>query len=192
MTPSRVKALPDEELVARYLETQDGIYFNTLYDKYAGKVFGKCISLLKNEFDATDATQDIFMKILLKMSTFGGQSKFSTWIYSITYNYCIDRIRRQKKEQMVTSQAPEELPEKEVSEVSDAQLLEVKVLQLKKVLDEMNSNDKVILLMKYQDGLSITEISEMMKLSESAVKMRIKRAKHKFKLTHEKTFKSAQ
>jgi len=186
---SKIKDLTDAELVAFYIETQNGIYFDRLYEKYAGKVFGKCVSLLKSEFDATDATQEIFMKILLKMSTFTGSSKFSTWIYSITYNYCIDVIRKQKKNQVITSKPPEELPDKKGDEISDAELLEVKVSQLKIVLEEMNSNDKVILLMKYQDSMSIIEIAQIMQLSESAVKMRIKRAKHKFKETHIKTFK---
>ncbi len=189
MNPTKIKALSDSDLVSLYIETQNGIYFDNLYNRYAGKVFGKCVSLLRSEFDATDATQEIFMKILLKMSTFTGSSKFSTWIYSITYNYCIDVIRKKKKNQVIVSKPPEELPEKKGEEISDAELLEVKVSQLKIVLDNMNSSDKVILLMKYQDGMSIIEIAEMMRLSESAVKMRIKRAKQKFKETHDKTFK---
>ena len=46
---------------------------------------------------ARDATQDVFIKILLNLSKFTEQSSFSTWVYSITYNYCIDLIRKKKK-----------------------------------------------------------------------------------------------
>lgn len=173
-----------------YLDTQRGIYFEQLYSRYAGKIFGKCVSLLNNESDATDATQEIFVKILLKMSTFSGKSKFSTWIYSVTYNYCIDTIRRQKKSKYISSKPPEEIPDQIVDEVSDAELLEIQIDQLKVVLDQLNENDRVILLMKYQDGMSIQEMSEAMQISESAVKMRIKRAKYKFKIIHHDSYKN--
>ncbi|MBX2816956.1 MAG: sigma-70 family RNA polymerase sigma factor [Saprospiraceae bacterium] len=183
--------MSDDELVSLYLETQRGYYFDLLYNRYAGKVYGKCVSLLKNESDATDATQEIFVKILLKMSTFTGKSKFSTWIYSVTYNYCIDTIRKQKKGRHISSKPPEDIPDHEVEEVSDAEILEIQINQLKVVLDQINENDKIILLMKYQDGMSIQDIAAALSLSESAVKMRLKRAKHKFKLAHHETYKNA-
>ena len=156
------------------MESQSSQYFDELYRRYAAKIYGKCISLLRNDAAAADATQDIFMKLLLNLSRFSGKSKFSTWVYSITYNFCIDVIRKQKKRQ-IQSNAPEDLPEEEVQEISDAELLEIKVNRLRTVLDEMNPNDKVILLMKYQDRMTIAEIAEGMALTESAVKMRIKR-----------------
>lgn len=68
----------DEEVVRLYLETQNVAYFNILYDRYSGKIFAKCLSLLKSESEAQDATQDVLMKILLNLSKFGGKSRFST------------------------------------------------------------------------------------------------------------------
>ncbi len=189
MSDQNAGNLADEALVSLYLESQSSLYFDELYRRYAAKIFGKCISLLRNEAAAADATQDIFMKLLLNLSRFSGQSKFSTWVYSITYNFCIDVIRKQKKRQMQSS-APEDLPDEEVQEISDAELLEIKVNRLKMVLDEMNPNDKVILLMKYQDGMTIADIAEGMALTESAVKMRIKRSKHKCKAIYDKLFKT--
>lgn len=67
--------LSDEELIRHYLETQDSGYFDQLYEKYSTKVFSKCISLLKDEGRAQDATQDIFLKIFLNLSKFGGDRK---------------------------------------------------------------------------------------------------------------------
>ena len=58
----------DEEIVAEYLSTQNIAYFDILYRKYSVKIFGKCISLLKNEEIAKDAMQDIFIRILLNLS----------------------------------------------------------------------------------------------------------------------------
>ncbi len=179
--------MSDEEVVQEYLKTQNVAYFDVLYKRYSGKIFGKCISLLKDEEDAEDSVQEIFMKILLNLSKFSGKSRFSTWIYSITYNYCIDRIRRKKKDPstLVEDMSNHDVPE----DVNDVFLLEMEIGRLKVVLDEIPTKDKSILLMKYQDEMSIKEIGEMLEKSESAVKMKIKRAKQKFKKTYEEIYK---
>ncbi|RMG80481.1 MAG: sigma-70 family RNA polymerase sigma factor, partial [Bacteroidetes bacterium] len=152
--------------------------FNILYKNYSGKVYGKCLSLLRDEGLAKDATQDIFIKIFLNLSKFGAQSKFSTWVYSITYNYCIDVIRKKKKMRSVFSDEIENAPEI-IDDVPDEALFAMEVSRLKVVLDELPVGDKAVLLMKYQDDLQIKEIAAILNKTESAIKMKIKRAKHK-------------
>ncbi len=175
ITGSVKSALTDEEVIKRYLETSERKYYSILYDRYSNKVFGKCISLLKSESKAEDATQDIFIKILLNLSKFSGKSKFSTWVYSITYNYCIDLIRRKKKDPSVLMDNIADSHDP-IEEVEDQFLLETNIKRLKIILEEIPVGDKSILLMKYQDSLSIKEIGEMLDKSESAIKMKIKRA----------------
>lgn len=177
--------MDDFELVRTYLATQESRYFSTIYDRYNNKVYAKCISLLRNEALAQDALQDIFMKIFLNLAKFNEKSKFSTWIYSITYNYCIDIIRRKKKEKKIFSDDLENTPDP-VEDVPDESLLEMEIEKLKVVLDRIPIGDKAILLMKYQDEMKIKEIGESMAKTESAIKMKIKRAKHKVqKVYHE-------
>jgi len=181
------KKVTDEELVKLYLETQNVAYFNLIYKRYSGKIFGKCLSLLKHEDEAEDATQDVMMKILLNMSKYSGRSRFSTWIYSITYNYCIDFIRRKKKDPSVY--VDDFLDNMDVEDdVEDTFLLEMNVKRLKIILEEIPTSDKSILLMKYQDEMSIKEIGQILDKSESAIKMKIKRAKQKFKKTYNEKF----
>ena len=178
----------DEEVVELYLESQNVAYFNLLYKRYSGKIFGKCLSILKSESLAQDATQDVMMKILMNLSKFSGRSRFSTWIYSITYNYCIDFVRRKKKDPSIyVDDFIENLDVEE--EVNDSFLLEMNVSRLKIILEEIPTGDKAILLMKYQDEMSIKEIGEILSKSESAIKMKIKRAKQKFKKTYQEKFK---
>ncbi|MBT8233430.1 MAG: sigma-70 family RNA polymerase sigma factor [Saprospiraceae bacterium] len=180
--------MSDEEVVKLYLDTQNVAYFNILYKRYSGKIFGKSLSLLKSESEAHDATQDVMMKILLNLSKFSGKSRFSTWIYSITYNYCIDFIRRKKKDPSVyVDDFIENLDIEE--EVNDAFITEVNVKRLKVILNEIPSGDKSILLMKYQDDMSIREISGILDKSESAIKMQIKRAKKKFQTVYYDKYK---
>lgn len=182
------KKVSDEELVDLYLETQNVAYFNLIYKRFSGKVFGKCLSLLKSESDAEDATQDVMMKILLNLAKFSGRSRFSTWIYSITYNYCIDFIRKKKKDPSIyVDDFIDNLDVEE--EVDDRFLMEMNVKRLKVILEVIPTADKSILMMKYQDEMSIREIGEILDKSESAIKMKIKRAKQKFKKTFKEKYK---
>lgn len=173
------KMMTDEEAVEHYLKTQNVNYFNLIYDRYTNKVYAKCISMLKDNEAAEDSTQEIFVKILLSLSRFTGKSKFSTWIYSITYNYCIDMIRREKKDIEVAVNDFSRI-DHEDDNIFDAEILETNISRLRVVLNHMNAEDKSILMMKYQDDLSIREICDMLNKTESAVKMKILRAKEKF------------
>lgn len=172
-------ALTDSQLIALYLQEQDAQYFSQLYRRYAGKVFAKCISMLADHGMARDATQDVFIKILMNLSKFTEQSSFSTWVYSITYNYCIDLIRKKKKNILIFT---EEIPRVGTSpdlEIPDSVILEMETNRLEKVMDELPVGDKAILDMKYSDDMSIKEIGEVLNKTESAVKMQIMRAKIK-------------
>jgi len=182
------KTITDEEAVKEYLLTQKSQYFDVLYKRYSSKIFGKCLSLLKDEAKAEDATQEIFMKIILNMSKFSGKSKFSTWIYSITYNFCIDSIRRKKKDKSVLVEDLSIAHDKADEEANEKFLLEMNVNRLKVVLDKISVDDKSILLMKYQDQMSIRDISGVLDKTESAIKMKIKRAKQKCKTIHSTIF----
>jgi len=151
------------------------------------KIYSKCISMLKNESKAIDATQEIFMKIYLNLAKFDERSKFSTWIYSITYNYCIDFIRKQKKETKLFVDEQDNLPDI-IVEVPDTALLEMEVKRLKVVLEKLRPDDRAILLMKYQDEMQIKEIAAALDKTESAIKMKIKRAKHKAQKIYQDIF----
>jgi len=175
-------------VIEHYLETQDPTCFGLLYGRYAGKIYSKCISLLKEESLAQDATQEIFMKVFTNLSGFAERSKFSTWVYSITYNYCIDFLRRRKKQQDVFIDEIENAAEVADDSIHDSALLSMEVNQLKAVLEQIPVDDKAILLMKYQDELSIKEIADMLDKSESAIKMRLKRAKEKAQSLREELF----
>jgi RNA polymerase sigma-70 factor (ECF subfamily) len=175
----------DEELIAVYLETQNGNYFDIIYNRYSKKVFAKCLTILKDYTLAEDAMQDIFIKLLFNLSKFSGKSKFSTWLYSITYNFCIDKIRKAKKNKETSAEDLSVYGGADDDQIEDKILLEADIENLKIVLDKIPVNDKVILLMKYQDEMSIKDICLVVNKSESAVKMQIKRAKEKFIKIHD-------
>lgn len=170
----------DFELIDEYMNTQNQLYFNELYGRYADKIYGKCLSILRDATAAQDAAQDIFMKVFLKLASFNRKSKFSTWVYSITYNYCIDIVRKNKR-LVVSSMDSDIAPEiaDTSPEMSDAAFREMNIGRLSKALDDIPETDKALLILKYQDGLSIKELAEVTGKGESAVKMKLKRAKAK-------------
>jgi RNA polymerase sigma factor (sigma-70 family) len=181
----KTKEYSDSELISLYLREQNTTYFTLLYRRYAGKVFAKCISMLSDDGLARDATQDIFIKVLLNLGKFTEQSSFSTWVYSITYNYCIDIIRKKKKNILIFSEDLGKINAGNEAEIPDSVILEMETNRLEKVMDIMPPGDKAILNMKYIDDLQIKEIAEVLNKTESAIKMQIMRAKAKAQSIYE-------
>ena len=172
-----VKKFTDEQLVAHFIETQKNLYFEQLYDRYSDKVYRKCLSFVKDDAKAEDFTHDIFLKLVLNLSSYKETAKFSTWLYSITYNYCIDQTRVSKKYAEVGLDDNFDVSDDD----DDAEIAELEAQQLNKAMKLILPEEKSILMMKYQDDLSIKEISDSLDISESAVKMRLLRAKEKLR-----------
>lgn len=184
MKNSKLKDLKDEEIVSLYVETQQNVYFEEIYRRYADKVYRKCYSFVYSQQKAEDFTHDIFLKLIVKIGTFKENSKFSTWLYSITYNFCMDQIRVNKKMAETSIDDSFDIVEEE----EDLEFASMKSKGLKRSLEQIPSDEKALLLMKYQDDFSIKEISETLKISESAVKMRLLRSKDKLKKLYLENF----
>ncbi len=176
----KIDELSDEELVKSIVCTKESVLFAELYDRYASIVYNKCLSFAKSKVEAEDLTHDIFIKLYMKLNTFRGTSKFSTWLYSFTYNFCVNYVQRntyKKKEQVFENVLNDSSSDED--EILDSEILQLKTEKLKKILSKIDPKDKMILLLKYQDELSIKELQVVLEISESAVKMRLKRAKEK-------------
>ncbi len=172
--------ISDEELVQRIVANNNPLLFGKLYDRYAKMVYNKCYGFSRSEDEAEDLTQDVFLQLFIKLKMFKGRSKFSTWLYSFTYNFCVNYVNRNKQRKMSDKSVPVEDSEYKIrEEVPDESLFEMKASKLKEALELVSPEDKSILLLKYQDGASIKDLVSLMDLGESAVKMRLKRAKEK-------------
>ncbi|WP_158961823.1 RNA polymerase sigma factor [Myroides fluvii] len=174
-------SMTDEELVQFIVHNGNTSLFGILYDRYGQKVYQKCLGFAESRDAAEDLTQDVFVKLYLNLKSFRGESKFSTWLYSFTYNHCVNYsksiLKRQRdnvelqEEAMYVSTADEE--------VTDEEIFSLTVGKLQEALGLIDPEDKIVLLMKYQDDKSIKEIAQLLELGESAVKMRLHRAKKK-------------
>ena len=169
--------LEDSELVSMIVARNDTHLFAVIYDRYAEAIYGKCLSFSKSSEEAQDLTHDIFIKLFLKLRTFRGESKFSTWLYSFTYNFCLNYVTRdqKKKKEKFTPLVHEDYSIEDT--VSDEDIYKMKAEKLMLSLEKIDPDDRLILLMKYQDDFSILDIQRGLKIGESAAKMRLKRAK---------------
>ncbi|WP_299551114.1 RNA polymerase sigma factor [Seonamhaeicola sp.] len=178
-TLNNINKLSDEDLVKAIVKTNDTLLFEILYDRYAMLVYNKCFGFAKDADEAKDLTQDVFLKLFVKLGSFKGKSKFSTWLYAFTYNHCVNYVTRNTAKKFQKKAVDYKDIENLSEDEDDNSFLTMKVDKLKIALERISPDEKMILLLKYQDLLSIRDIENVLGIGESAVKMRIKRAKDK-------------
>lgn len=171
-TESHLETLDDEVLIQKHLQKHRNTVFSILYDRYHHLIYLKCISILKNEHEAKDLMHDVFINIFTKIKQFEGRSKFSLWVHSISTNTCLMYLRRKKRLVLESENNSIDIPDQSGEEVM---LAELKWNQLEQLLDQITPHQRLLLIMKYVDDMTIREMSSILKISESAVKMRLKR-----------------
>ena len=175
MISSQYKSLKDDEIITLIRTEGKNVLFDVIYERYYIKVRDKCYSLLKNKNLAGDFANDILSKAFEHLNGFKGKSSFSSWLYSITYNYCIDYLRVQKKMHYPEWNRKNEIPE--IIDETEEDFTEVNYKRLIELLELIHPEEKALILMKYQDNLSMRQISTALRITEDAAKMRLKRAR---------------
>jgi RNA polymerase sigma-70 factor (ECF subfamily) len=163
--------------------------FDYLVVAYSEKVFNSCINLVRNREDAEDLTQEVFTTIYLSLDSFKGNSKLSTWIYSVTINKSKEFLR--KKTRKKRSGKIIELDNDDMDFTASGTiefdhpgvLLENKQRTevLFQAIDGLAENQRIAYTLHKIDGLSYNEISEIMELSVSSIESLMFRAKKKLK-----------
>ncbi len=166
----------DEEMIRQYLSSNSTVCFESLYNRYVGKVYKQCFSITKDSEQAQDFTHDIFIRIFARLDSFQGRSTFSTWLYSVSYNYCLDQIKRAKR--LTTTQLTDDIDFCATS-TDDAEKVDYELQRLSAVMQKISPQEATVLKMKYQDDMPVSQIGQQLNLKESAVKMRLKRSRNK-------------
>lgn len=183
------KQKSDEEIVLLILNSGNQELFEILYLRYFKKVRDKCYSFLKDTNLSEEFANDILTKAYEKIPGFKGNSTFSSWLYSITYNYCIDYLRAKKKLHYPDWNSNNEIPE--IIDESETEFEEASYENLLTIFELIHPEEKVLLLMKYQDNLPIKQIAKTLRISEDAVKMRLKRARSRVIYMYNQKFNSS-
>ncbi|MBI2481657.1 MAG: RNA polymerase sigma factor, partial [Planctomycetia bacterium] len=155
-------------------EGSDGPAFVAIVERFQDRVWRVCYRLMGNAEDASDATQEVFVRLFLQRSQFEGRSKYSTWMHGIAIRTCLmmrrGRGRRKKHEEVAQRRGTER------HERSDRDL-SATTLDLAHMLDTLEEEDRAMLILKYAEGYNYDELSELFDLSVSGCKMRISRAR---------------
>ncbi len=165
-----------------------GLDFGSIYEQYGGKIYHKCKLMLKDESAAEDLTQEIFIKIFLNLAGFENKSKFSTWVYAITHNSCIDFLRKKRRRKNREETRKQIMKQGAVLAETDPVMMEKKSEKVNTILARLSFSEEEILRMKYELNMSIRDIAAELDKSESAVKMKILRAKKKARKIKLETF----
>jgi RNA polymerase sigma factor (sigma-70 family) len=165
----------DEEIIRNILHGKKD-QFEILLSRYNRKVLDKCFSILKDRDLALEVKQEVFSKVYEKLSGYKGIASFSSWLYAITYNHCIEYLRHRKKLHYPEWNRSQDLPEI-IDEIEETDLTGLRYERLLTIMELIHPEEKALLLMKYQDNIPLKLIMSTFRISESAAKMRIKRAK---------------
>ena len=170
-----MKHLSDQELM-RLVQAGDFSPASEIYDRYSSRIYNFAYRFLRNSEAAEDATQEVFVKMLKHANQFHGDAKLSTWLFSITANWCRDYLRKadnkakDSEDVLITLPAPSEFsPDRTLEQRENQQ-------RIQKALTALTPEQREAILLSRYQGLSYAEIAQISGCSEGAVKTRVFRA----------------
>jgi RNA polymerase sigma-70 factor, ECF subfamily len=177
--------LTDDELVRICKEELPYITdaYEILITRYEVLIFQFCLRYLRNQSDAEEVCQEVFLRVYHYIKRFEGRSAFKTWLITITQNQCARKYKQIKRRSDIEeSYKVEEL---ETHNQKSVQSEQGEGLAMQ-VLNEMRVDDREILSLRHLVGLTVIEISEVLGISNSAAKMRHQRASSRFQELYKK------
>ena len=154
----------------------DAEAFSEIVGRYQKPVYNLCYRLLGNHGDAEDASQEAFMKAYQALAKYDAQRPFISWLLAITYNHCMDQLRRRR----ITWVGLEALFDKSDQQSPSAELAveaRSEAEGVQKALSTLSVKDRAVVVLRYWYDYSYDEIGETLSLTNSAVKSRLHRAR---------------
>ena len=175
--------MSEQELI-QAARSGDQRAFAALVEANQAMVYSLAYRMTGNSEDAADLAQEAFLNAWRGLARFQGQASFSTWLYRLTSNACIDFLRREKRRSTLSLTLEADEEESRQTEVSDerwspeALLDRQESLQaVRRALTQLSDEHREVLLLRELEGLSYREIAQALGLEEGTVKSRIARAR---------------
>ena len=169
----------DQVYIDRVLQG-DTNAFAYLVDKYKNLTYTVAMKIVRNHEDAEEVAQDSFIKAYSQLHTFKGESKFSTWLYTIVYRNSITRIRKKK---IATTNIDPYIIENKKSGYDFPQIEAIKNGEQKKyiaeAIDNLPETDAFLITIYYLEESSVEEIEQITGLTKTNVKVKLFRARKK-------------
>lgn len=156
----------------------DTAAYGQLVEKYQHMVYTLALKLVGRPEDAEEVAQDAFLKAYEALHSFKGESKFSTWLYKITYHKGLDLLKKRKRT-IHTHSLDGDFKIDIPSLVNTWDELEIKEQReiIKKAVDDLDSDDAIVITLFYFEELSLKEMAEVLALKSNAVKVKLFRAR---------------
>jgi RNA polymerase sigma-70 factor, ECF subfamily len=152
--------------------------FEDIYRSYAELVYGVCLRTLRDPIEAEDATQDVFVRVLLKLHTFRGEAAFSSWLYRLAMNVVLMRFRKNRK-----SISLDEVPDLEVNNRAGTLMMdaypsnEADRIDLQTAITHLPSGFKTVFILHDIQGYRHRQIAQFFGYSEGNSKAQLHRAR---------------
>jgi RNA polymerase sigma-70 factor (ECF subfamily) len=173
-----------EHKLAKLAAKGDRSAFEQLVDLYKDKIYYLAYRMLGNRHEAEDIIQETFLRVYMNFDRFDQNQKFSTWIYRIATNLCIDRLRKRKASYSLDAEinegdgldgydrliSEEDSPEKQLM-ISETQT------QIRNAIDKLPEKYKSVVILRYLHDLSLQEISDVLDMPITTIKTRIHRGR---------------
>ena len=178
--------LSDQALIEK---VRGGNYeaFESLVNRYEGKIYRLAIRMLRNPQDAEDALQETFIQVFRGLPGFEGRSQFSTWLFRLATNVCLMRIRHRETEPSKLLPLEDYLPKLEEGDSpqmmdwadrpEDALLSKESREKMMEALDKLPPEYRAVFILRDIEGFSNAETGESLGISVAAVKSRLHRAR---------------
>ena len=189
-SPADLERVPDAQAVARAREG-DPEAFRVLVERYQGRAYGQALRMLGDPERARDAVQEGFLRAYRGLPRFQGRSAFTTWLYRLMFNVCIDAKRRDRSGLQVEwddgvarelRPDAEEDPQLRVEPSPDSALERAELGQaLQAAIDELPEDARRTLLLREVDGLSYAEIAQALEIPKGTVMSRLHYARRQLR-----------
>lgn len=152
--------------------------FQQLVERYQHFVFTIAYKILRTREEAEEAAQDVFVKVYKTLGSYEQKSKFSTWLYTVTYRTAIDIAR---KKQLLTDSIDNDDHFLQLEDAEDTPLEEVQQgdlqSQLQLAINQLRPDDAALITLFYLNEKTVKEISEIMDLTETNIKTKLHRTR---------------
>jgi RNA polymerase sigma factor (sigma-70 family) len=174
-----MSTIPDQHYIDKILQGETNA-FAVLVDSYKDMIFTLALKMVKNREEAEEVAQDTFIKIYNSLSKFKGDSKFSTWIYKIAYNTCLDRLKKNKKQDLNIS--IDEFSAHLIKTIDNAlSALEdnERKQTIQNCLNLLPREENFLLTLFYFEDQSLEEIGKIMNINANNIKVKLFRSRQK-------------
>lgn len=151
--------------------------FSCFLDCYGARVMALVSRMVPLPEDAEDVVQDAFVQAYLRLDSFGGQSRFSTWLYRIAYNQAVSWLRRNKRftvEWKDDFAEPDEPVDEMMQDEDDEH-----ISYLERAFDQLNPEEKALIVLHYHEEHNVQEMAYILQTSVGAVRTRLSRLRKK-------------